>query len=191
MRKDAPFSNQLEDIPKLVHYLSFEWNSFHTVLDTVRRFRKILSHENDPPIDRVIESGAVQYFAQLLDPTHIEQYCQVKKTSNELSDPSKLNVISLRQLYELQFEATWCIRIIVGGTGGRITYIVEMGCVPQLINLIESEDSNVRYQCVWAIGNIGCDSDAIRDYIIGLGVMKHLVKLMETDQSIRNRRKCK
>ena len=188
MRKDAPLSNQLEDIPKLVNYLDLEWNSFQTVLDTVYRFRKFLSNEQNPPIDQVIESGAVSYFVQYLDATQIEQYCQIKKTSNEPIDPSKMHVITLKQLYTLQFEATWCITNIVSGTSDHVKYIVESGCVPLLINLMSSEDIELRCQSAWAIGNIAGDSDTMRDYVNGFGAMEHLVNLVKTDHSMSTRR---
>ena len=189
MRKDIPFANQLEDIPKLVNNLDLEWNSFQTVLDTVRRFRILLSR--DTFIDRVIDSGAVQYFVQYLDATHIERYCQVKKTDDEPIDPSKMHVISIHHLHALQFGVGWCITHIVSGTSVHVKYIVETGCVPLLINLMASEDPLVRHQGIWAIGNITNDSDAMRDYVIGLGTMNHLVKLVETDPAIPNRKKGK
>jgi len=184
MRKDVPLSNQLEDIPKHVNDLDLEWNSFHTVLDTVSRFRKLLSREYNPPIDEVIDCGAVQYFVQYLDPTQIEQYCQIKKTDDEPIDPSKTIVISKLQLYALQLEVDWCISNIVSGTSDHVKYIVEMGCVPLLINLLKSEDCDVRRQCAWTIGNIGGDSEAMIDYLIGLGAINHLIKLMEMDLTI-------
>jgi len=158
MRKDAPISNQLEDVPKLVNYLDLEWNSFQTVLSTISRFRKFLADEQDLPTNQVIDSGAVQYFVQYLNSTHVEQYCQIKTTRNEPIDPSKMHVITLKQLYVLQFEATWCIINIVSGASDHTKYIVELGSVPLLINLIESKDIELRRQCVWAIGNIGGDS---------------------------------
>jgi len=148
MRKEAPLSNRVEDIPKLVNGLDLEWNSFQTVYDTCCRFRKLLSQEHNPPISQVIDSGAVQYFAQLVAPAQIEQYCQIKKKSNDPTDPSKMNVISKRQLYALQLEVTWCLTDIVSGTSEHTRYIVQMGCVPYLINLMESEDIGVRRQCV-------------------------------------------
>ena len=188
MRKIAPFSNQVEDIPKLANDLDLTCNPFQIVYDAAFRLRKFLSIEHQPPIAKIIDSGAVQYFVQYLDVTQIEQYCQVKKSSGELSDPSKMNVISLRQLYALQYEVTWCITNIVSDTSDHVEYIVEMGCVPLLINLLESEDCEVRRQCIWAIGNIAGDSYAMRDYVIGLGVMNRLVKLVEMDQTIPTRR---
>ena len=191
MRKEAPLSNQLEDIPKLVNGLDFEWNSFQTVYDTACRFRKFLSQEHNPPISQVIDSGAVPYFVQLLAPAQIEQYCQIKQKSNEPTDPSKMNVISKRQLYELQLEVTWCITNIVSGTSEHTKYIVQTGCVPYLINLIESEDCEVRRQCAWAIGNIAGDSSVMRDYVIAMGAMKYLVNLVERDHTVSTRRNSK
>jgi len=47
-----------------------------------------------------------------------------------------------------------------------------------------SEAGEVRRQSVWAIGNIAGDSEAMRNYVIELDVMKHLMKLMDTDQTI-------
>jgi len=187
MRKMAPFSNQLEDIPKLVHDLDFECNPFHTVHIAAFRFRQLLSARGHPPIDQVIDSGAVQYFVQYLDVTNIEKYCQVRKSS-EIIDPSKMNVISLHQLYALQYEIIRCITIVVSGTSDHVKYIVELGCVPLLFNLMTSEASDVRRQCVWAIGNIAGDSEGMRNYVIELGVMEHLLKLMNTDQTIPTKR---
>ena len=190
MRKDAPLSNQVEDIPKFVNDLNLEWNSFQTVLNTIFRFRKLLSRDpQHPPVTQVIDSGAVPYFVQLLNPTHIEQYCQIKKTNDESTDPSKANVISLHKLHALQYEVSWCISNIVGGgTSDHVKYIVETGCVPLLVNLLESKHSKVRSQSIWVVGNIAGDSEAMRSYLIELGAMKHLVNLVETDPEIKNKR---
>ena len=138
MRKEAPFSNELEDILKLFHNLDLECNSFQTVYGAACRFRKFSSRAD--LTDEVIDSGAVQYFVQYLNPTNIEKYCQVKKTSDEPIDPSKTNVITLRQFYAMQLVVTWCITNIVCGTSDHVKYIVKMGCVPLLINLMASED---------------------------------------------------
>ena len=83
-------------------------------------------------------TGAAPYFVQFLDVYKIQQYCHVK-TPGESTNPSKMN-ISKSQLYALQLEAAWCITNIVSGTSEHAKTIIQLGCVPYLINLLSCED---------------------------------------------------
>ena len=166
-------TNPLEDLSKIVNDLDLEF------LSGLGHFLSFQKTPIKTTCTQIIDSGAVQYFVQYLDPTYIEQYCQIRKTNNEPTYPSKMNVITMQQLYALQYEVTWCITNVVGGTSDHTKYMVEMGCVPLLINLLTSDDCELRRHSARAIANIAGDSPVMRDYVNEMGVMKHLLKLVE------------
>ena len=173
LRKNAPISE--EDFSQFTYQLDLEWNSFQIVAETTERIRKMLSVEVDPPIEKVIRSGAVPFLMQLLDTTEIEKYYTINEQPTSKSKTS----ITKNQLFRLQTNATWAITNIASGTSEHVQYIIELGCVPLLVQLLSSEDDELKDQAVWAIGNIGGESVVLRDYVLELGAMKHLVELMQ------------
>ena len=107
--------------------------------------------------------------------------------SSESIDKSKLS-ISIDNLYQLQFEATWAITNIASGTGDHTRYIVDLGCIPMVISLLASENDDLRQQSVWALGNVAGDSAAMRDYVLQLGIMPHILRLIINEPSTKVKR---
>ena len=177
LRKNTPLSE--EDFSRFANRLDLECNSFEIVAEMTQRIRKIVSVEVNPPIEKIIRSGAVPFLMQLLDTKEIEKYFMVKgqQRSNVKTSPKKS--ITKSQLFRLQINACWAITNIAGGTTDHAQYVVEYGCVPLLIQLLSSEDDELREQAVWAIKNIAGDSVKLRNYVLELGVMKHIVELMQ------------
>ena len=71
------------------------------------------------------------------------------------------------------------LQTLLGGTFEHAQYVVECGCVSMLIQLLSSENDELKEQAVWAIKNIAGDSLKLRDCVLELGAMKHLVELMQ------------
>ncbi|KAL9657710.1 hypothetical protein ABK040_005063 [Willaertia magna] len=203
-RKRLPKSQQLQDLPKLVEDLYLEYNDYNTILEATTRFRRLLSIERNPPIDEVIQSGAVPFFVQYLDLKELEKYFiiegsssfNVEMNSNSLDSSSngsdsrrgKKPTVTLTQIYILQFEACWALTNIASGTSDHTRYVVSLDAIPKIIPLMKSESEDLRQQSVWAIGNIAGDSSTLRDLVLSFNVVPVLIEILKKETSLRVKR---
>ena len=118
--------------------------------------RKVLSTPN-PPINAVIQTGVTTLLLKYL--------------SHEFDNDS-----------EIQFEASWCILNIVGGTTHDCEHIIQSGGITALTRLLEStSDFNVQENVSWALGNIAGDSAKSRDLVLQAGVFSTLLRTLNPE----------
>lgn len=118
-------------------------------LAAVQSIRKMVSSRSRPPIDELIQKGALPILIGCLTPT---------------------------ESHQVQFQATWALTNIVSGTSEHTRAAVESGVVPCLITLLDSPNKEVSEQAVWALANIIGEGPQLRDFCINNGVIQALQK---------------
>lgn len=113
--------------------------------------RRLLSIENTPPIQAVIDANLVQVFIELL---HYD-------------------------LPKFQFEAAWCLTNIASGTTDHVNNLIEKNVLNHFIQLLESPHIEVVEQVIWGIGNIAGDSPMTRDSVLNSGALDRIAAVLE------------
>merc|ERR1719313_2120522 len=145
----------LEQIPGLTQMLLSDQPDAQ--FSATQTCRKLLSIEQNPPIQEVINSGVVPRFVQFLRDT---------------TRP------------DLQFEAAWVLTNIASGTAEQTRVVVEQGALPIFVELLRSPNDDVREQAVWALGNIAGDSPNFRDLVLQSGGLHPVMAvLQETEKT--------
>lgn len=143
-------------------------------LDATTKFRKLLSKERNPPIEKVIECGVVQRFVEFLRSQH--SMLQVR-----FRTPSFMTVCDRGAP---QFEAAWALTNIASGTSEHTQVVINAGAVPIFIELLSNHVLDVREQAVWALGNIAGDSPKCRDYVLAQGALRPLLNLLNENHKL-------
>ena len=106
------------DIPSLM--VGLQSADVEVQTQSLRGFRKLLSCEQNPPVQQCVDCGAVPLFVKFLQRTD----CQA-----------------------LQFEAAWALTNIASTDRTRV--VVECQALPHLVQLLQSSNPDIREQCAW------------------------------------------
>jgi HEAT repeat protein len=143
------------NIPALLQQISTEDPAAQ--FNATLQFRKLLSIENNPPIDQVIQSGVVPRLVEFL---------------HRADHPN------------LQFEAAWALTNIASGTAEHTYVVIQSGAVPVFVQLLSSPAEEVREQAVWALGNIAGDSAKCRDFVLSLNCLEPLLRILQSNPKL-------
>merc|ERR1740122_346329 len=149
MQTGAATTFPIDQIPQLSQMLMSE--DAQGQFNATQQYRKLLSIEQNPPIQEVIAAGVVPRFVQFL---------------REVNRP------------DLQFEAAWVLTNIASGTADQTRVVVEHGALPLFVELLMSPDEDVREQAVWALGNIAGDCPNFRDLVLQSGGLNPIMKVV-------------
>merc|ERR1719409_305132 len=145
----------MEQIPALTQALMSE--DPQAQFNSTQQYRKLLSIEQNPPIQEVINAGVVPRFVQFL---------------KEVNRP------------DLQFEAAWVLTNIASGSAEQTRVVVEHGALPIFVQLLQSPDHDVREQAVWALGNIAGDSPSFRDLVLQSGGLDSIINVLRSSEKM-------
>lgn len=130
------------------------------IYECTQRIRKLLSIERNPPIDEIIFTGITPKFVAFLT----DKY---DKFAN------------------LQFEATWALTNICSGSHQHVDHVINNPNNPQnviklFIQLLQSENIQLKEQSIWALGNICGDSPQYRDLVLSNDILTNLVPMIQS-----------
>lgn len=119
--------------------------------------RKILSVEESPQIQKVIDIGLIPIFIEFL---------------------------KNGQKAQLQFEAAWILTNVASGTSEQTFEIIKHGGVEILISLLKNQNENIKSQAVWALGNVSGDSSKFRNIVLEAGILIPLIEEIKNSQKL-------
>ncbi|CAD7962446.1 unnamed protein product [Amoebophrya sp. A25] len=158
------------ELPQLIQTIAHG-----TVVDklpAVKKIRQLLSMEQSPPIQKVIDCGLVPQLVQFLH-----------EPSRNAVDPSVTDSDTLEALAKIRFEAAWSLTNIASGTETQTQTVIDHGGIPAFVRLLSSKDSDVREQAMWGLGNISGDSPSTRDLVLNAGALAPIMEQVKHSQS--------
>jgi len=155
-------------------------NDLEQIHQGVYEFRSLLSVEDSPPIQPVIDSGCVPRFVELMD---ISFLTSQSMTINGIpinkiqQDMTEFNVVT-ELINKIRVEAAWVITNISSGTTQQTKVVIDSDAVPLLVQMLLDTNDAVLDQSVWALGNIAGDSEGMRDTILETGALSLILNLL-------------
>ena len=147
--------------------MNVELNQFNEIIsafrtnDIIKKYtglvgiRKLLSLQENSPIQELIDTGII---------------------------PELINLLEISP-YEFKYEALWCLTNIATGTTDQANIIIVKGGLPKIISLLDSNIEELKNQAVWTIGNLASDSMKIRDLLIKEKAFDKILTIMASTSS--------
>ena len=129
--------------------------------DAMRSIRRALSIEINPPVQQILDIGALALL--------------VKSLNND----SNVN---------LQFEAAWALTNIASTDKTQV--IVDSGAVPVLVKCMMSGYAELREQAAWCLGNVAGHDPALRDICLNHGALQPLLQNIREPHSLSLLQNC-
>ncbi|KAJ3445726.1 importin subunit alpha [Anaeramoeba flamelloides] len=107
----------IEELPELIK--GIKSTNIDKVETSIRGIRAMISVEDNPPIDEIIETGILEIVVEFLD-----------NWDNEY----------------IQFEAEWIITNTCSGTHEQAQYCVDLDIIPKFVSLLSSKNEEVLEQ---------------------------------------------
>ncbi|KAH0488224.1 MAG: hypothetical protein KVP17_000033 [Porospora cf. gigantea B] len=81
-------------------------------------------------------------------------------------------------------EALWALSNIAAGSSHQIQKVIDAGIIPQVINVLQTQDFEVKREAGWVISNAitGGNQNQV-DYVVSAGAIPALVDLLDMEDS--------
>ncbi|KAK0456692.1 armadillo-type protein [Armillaria borealis] len=131
-------------------------NDAEKQLDATTRFRKLLSKEKNPPIERVIECGVVPRFVEFLRTGSsmlqgTAEHTQVVIGAQAV--PEFINLLS-SPVHDVREQAVWALGNIAGDSPQCRDYVLQAGALRPLLALLsEQHKLSMLRNATWTLSN--------------------------------------
>ncbi|CAO3587448.1 unnamed protein product [Absidia cylindrospora] len=119
-------------------------------------FRKLVSMEENPLIQQLIDADIVPKVVEFLESPH------------EL----------------LQYESLWIIINVASGTSSQTGVVVQAGVVPILVKLLSSTKITTKEMAAWALGNIAGNGPESQDCVLEHGALVPVLAILREHDNI-------
>ncbi|KAG8923879.1 Importin alpha subunit (Karyopherin alpha subunit) (Serine-rich RNA polymerase I suppressor protein), partial [Tulasnella sp. 417] len=126
--------------------------------------------------DREVRLAATVKVRRLLQKLQPEEAVQPVINSGLLEA-----VVGMLSSVDLVFraEAAWILTNVASGTPEQTSAVVLAGAIPKLVGLFPCESTDAMDNALWALGNIGGDSDRLRDLAVQEGALKPMLDVLD------------
>ncbi|KAJ5075956.1 importin alpha [Anaeramoeba ignava] len=154
---DEPIDLLLKNLNSYVNSIKSNDNSQKQF--ALIKIRKIVSVEENPPIQQIIDTGII---------------------------PDLIKILSHEKNVKILFEAAWILTNIASGNSNQTKTVTKAGAIPLFVRLLESNDEDVQEQAIWGIANIAGDRIKYRDQFLHFGALSQILNIMKhtTSQDI-------
>lgn len=141
----------LGQLQELANILLYETKDIDQIHYAIVGLRKLLSLQENNPIQEVIDLNLAQQLVKLMQ-------CEEHP--------------------HIMLEATWCCCNISTGSTQQISRLNDKGILPVLIKLLNYESPEIFEQASWCVANIAADCNKFKNLLIEYGVISPLVTRM-------------